>query len=184
MGDGFGERPLRALAAQERAEGLQLTGESGLLTKLVVESAPEGEMDDYLGYSRHDAAGGDNEVSSGPVDVARTGRTIQRADPGYFELGSQLRGRGSVIQSSRDAPLRPGDFARYGTHRPYTLRSTPISASRRGPTSQTMTPELPSAAGLNRVRVPIMKRRTDAPPPTAGSFARSFVLDIVEGLEQ
>jgi putative transposase len=41
-------------------EGLRLTGESGLLarlTKVVVESALEGEMDDHLGYGKHDPAG-------------------------------------------------------------------------------------------------------------------------------
>ena len=45
------------LAARARAEGLQLTGEGGLLsqlTKRVVESALEGELDDHLGYGKHD----------------------------------------------------------------------------------------------------------------------------------
>ena len=40
--------------------GLKLTGEGGLLglvTKMVVEGALEGEMDDHLGYERHDPAG-------------------------------------------------------------------------------------------------------------------------------
>lgn len=50
------------LAARARAEGLQLTGEGGLLsqlTKRVVESALEGELDDHLGYGKHDATGRD-----------------------------------------------------------------------------------------------------------------------------
>ncbi len=43
-----------------RAEGLRLTGEAGLLARLikvVVESALEGEMDDHLGCGKHDPAG-------------------------------------------------------------------------------------------------------------------------------
>jgi len=51
--DGLDEQLVRQLAARARAEGLRLTGESGLLarlTKVVVESALEGEMDDHLGY--------------------------------------------------------------------------------------------------------------------------------------
>ena len=41
-------------------EGLKLTGEGSLLaqlTKVVVESALEGEMDDHLGYGKHDPVG-------------------------------------------------------------------------------------------------------------------------------
>jgi putative transposase len=50
------------LAARARAQGLQLTGEGGLLsqlTKRVVESALEGELDDHLGYGKHDPTGRD-----------------------------------------------------------------------------------------------------------------------------
>ncbi|MFD3746253.1 IS256 family transposase [Nocardia sp. NPDC058633] len=48
------------LVAQARDSGLQLTGEGGLLaqlTKLVVESALEGEITDHLGYEHSDPAG-------------------------------------------------------------------------------------------------------------------------------
>ncbi|MFF3566893.1 IS256 family transposase [Nocardia jiangxiensis] len=48
------------LVAQARDSGLQLTGEGGLLaqlTKLVVESALEGEITDHLGYESGDPAG-------------------------------------------------------------------------------------------------------------------------------
>ena len=54
------EQLVRQLVDRARAEGLKLTGEGGLLgqlTKVVVESALEGEMDDHLGYGKHDAAG-------------------------------------------------------------------------------------------------------------------------------
>ncbi|MEZ0075890.1 hypothetical protein ABH927_005266 [Planotetraspora sp. GP83] len=45
------------LVDQARAEGLELVGENGLLgrlTKLVLESALEGEITDHLGYDKHD----------------------------------------------------------------------------------------------------------------------------------
>src|SRR5271154_1144474 len=51
---------LREPPERARAGGLKLTGEGGLLgelTKMVVEGALEGEMDDHLGYGRHDPAG-------------------------------------------------------------------------------------------------------------------------------
>lgn len=57
---GVSDARLQELVDQARAEGLQLTGDGGLLaklTKLVVESALEGEMDDHLGYGKNDPAG-------------------------------------------------------------------------------------------------------------------------------
>ncbi|MGW2354185.1 IS256 family transposase [Actinacidiphila glaucinigra] len=48
------------LVDRARTEGLQLTGEGGLLqqlTKRVLESALEGEITDHLGYDKHDAEG-------------------------------------------------------------------------------------------------------------------------------
>ncbi len=54
------EQLLRELTERARAGGLKLTGESGLLgklTKMVIEGALEGELDDRLGYGRHDPAG-------------------------------------------------------------------------------------------------------------------------------
>ena len=58
--DGLDEQLVRQLVDRARAKGLKLTGEGGLLgrlTKVVVESALEGEMDDHLGYGKHDPAG-------------------------------------------------------------------------------------------------------------------------------
>ncbi len=93
--EGFDDRQLQALVAQARAEGLQLTGEGGLLarlTKLVVESALEGEMDDHLGYAKNDPAGRDGGNSrngkrvktvlteAGPVPIA-----VPRDRDGEFE---------------------------------------------------------------------------------------------------
>ena len=51
------EQLLRELTERARTGGLKLTGEGGLLgklTKMVVEGALEGELDDHLGYGRHD----------------------------------------------------------------------------------------------------------------------------------
>jgi transposase-like protein len=78
------EELVRQLTERARAEGLRLTGEGGLLgklTKMVVESALEGEMDDHLGYERHDPVGRDGGNSrngkraktvlteAGPVEI-------------------------------------------------------------------------------------------------------------------
>ncbi|GAA1761680.1 hypothetical protein GCM10009734_82400 [Nonomuraea bangladeshensis] len=54
------EQLISMLVNRARSEGLQLTGEGGLLqqlTKRVLESALEGEITDHLGYDRHDLAG-------------------------------------------------------------------------------------------------------------------------------
>lgn len=48
------------LVDRARSEGLQLTGDGGLLqqlTKRVLEAALEGEITDHLGYDKHEAAG-------------------------------------------------------------------------------------------------------------------------------
>jgi transposase-like protein len=58
--DALDEQLLRQLSDRARSEGLKLTGEGGLLTrltKLVVEASLEGELDDHLGYGRHDPVG-------------------------------------------------------------------------------------------------------------------------------
>jgi putative transposase len=79
------EQLLRELTERARAGGLKLTGEGGLLgklTKMVVEGALEGELDDHLGYERHDPAGrnGGNSrnghraktllTETGPVEIS------------------------------------------------------------------------------------------------------------------
>ncbi len=54
------EQLIAMLVDRARSEGLQLTGEGGLLqqlTKRVLESALEGEITDHLGYDKHDPAG-------------------------------------------------------------------------------------------------------------------------------
>lgn len=54
------------LVDEARAEGLELVGPGGLLgelTKRVIEASLEAEMDDHLGYAKHDAAGRDGANS-------------------------------------------------------------------------------------------------------------------------
>ena len=56
------EQVLRELTERARTGGLKLTGEGGLLgklTKMIIEGALEGELDDHLGYGKHDPAGRD-----------------------------------------------------------------------------------------------------------------------------
>jgi transposase-like protein len=54
------EQLIAMLVERARTQGLQLTGEGGLLqqlTKRVLESALEGEITDHVGYDKHDASG-------------------------------------------------------------------------------------------------------------------------------
>jgi len=54
------QRLVDELVGRAQAEGVQLTGEGGLLqqlTKRLLESALEGEITDHLGYDKHDPAG-------------------------------------------------------------------------------------------------------------------------------
>lgn len=93
--DAVDEELVRQLTERARAEGLQLTGEDGLLqklTKLVMESALDGELDDHLGYDKHDPAGRDGGNSrngrrsktllteAGPVEIS-----VPRDRDGSFE---------------------------------------------------------------------------------------------------
>ncbi|WP_373463508.1 transposase [Streptomyces sp. B4I13] len=89
------EQLVAMLVDRARSEGLQLTGEGGLLqqlTKRVLESALEGELTDHLGYEKHDPAGKNNGNSRngpraktvlthvGPVEVR-----VPRDAAGSFE---------------------------------------------------------------------------------------------------
>ena len=89
------EQVLRELTVRARTGGLKLTGEGGLLgklTKMVVEGALEGELDDHLGYEKNDPAGrnGGNSrngyraktviTDTGPVDI-----TVPRDREASFE---------------------------------------------------------------------------------------------------
>jgi putative transposase len=95
VADAVDEELVRQLTQRARAEGLKLTGEGGLLqklTKMVVESALDGEIDDHLGYVKHDAAGrnGGNSrngkrskillTEAGPIEI-----DVPRDRDGSFE---------------------------------------------------------------------------------------------------
>src|SRR3982750_3696936 len=58
------------LVTQAREQGLQLSGDGGLLqqlTKIVLESALDGEITDHLGYDKHDPAGANRATpATGP----------------------------------------------------------------------------------------------------------------------
>src|ERR687891_257856 len=89
------EQLIAMLVDRARSEGLQLTGEGGLLqqlTKRVLESALEGEITDHLGYDKHDPAGKNSGNSRngtrsktvltevGPVEI-----TVPRDRDGSFD---------------------------------------------------------------------------------------------------
>jgi putative transposase len=89
------EQLLRELTERACTSGLKLTGQGGLLgtlTKMVVEGALEGELDDHLGYGKNDPAGRDGGISrnghrvktvltdTGPVDI-----TVPRDRDSSFE---------------------------------------------------------------------------------------------------
>ena len=89
------EQLVRQLAERARADGLKLTGEGGLLqrlTKLVVESSLEGELDDHLGYGKHDPAGRDGGNS-------RNGKRATKLANARFTY---------AIDCSRLVNVRPG----------------------------------------------------------------------------
>ncbi|GGZ27321.1 hypothetical protein GCM10010365_54420 [Streptomyces poonensis] len=89
------ERLIAMLVDRARTDGLQLTGEGGLLqmlTERVLESAPEGEIIDHLGYEKHDPAGTNNGSSRNgtrakivPTDVDPVEVKLPRDTAGSFE---------------------------------------------------------------------------------------------------
>ena len=79
------EQLVRELTERARAGGLKLTGEGGLLgklTKMVIEGALEGELDDHLGYARHHPDGRDGGNSRN----GRRAKTVLTDDGGEDEL--------------------------------------------------------------------------------------------------
>src|SRR2546421_1166641 len=79
------EQLVRELTERARTGGLKVTGDGGLLgrlTKMIIEGALDGELDDHLGYGKHDPAGRDGGNSrnghraktvltdTGPVEIS------------------------------------------------------------------------------------------------------------------
>ena len=93
--DELDEQRIGQLVDRARSEGLRLTGEDGLLaqlTKRIIESAAEGEMDVHLGYAKHDPAGRDGGNSRNGVraktvltDIGPVEVTIPRDRDATFE---------------------------------------------------------------------------------------------------
>ena len=95
------EQVLRELTERARAGGLQLTGEGGLLgrlTKMVIEGALEGELDDHLGYEKNDPAG----RNGGNSRNGRRAKTVL-ADTGPVEIS---------VPRDRDSSFEPKILAK------------------------------------------------------------------------
>ncbi|WP_374102190.1 transposase [Micromonospora sp. U21] len=82
VGAVWDEQLIAMLVDRARGDGLQLTGEGGLLqqlTKRVLESALDGEITDHVGYDKHDPAGrGSGNTRNG----SRT-KTSVKHQPGH-----------------------------------------------------------------------------------------------------
>jgi putative transposase len=93
--DATDEQLVQQLADRARAEGPWLTGEGGLLgqlTQRVVGSALDGEMDDHLGYGKHEPAGRDGGNSR---NGKRAKTLLTEAGP----VGSRFPGTASAVSS-------------------------------------------------------------------------------------
>ncbi len=98
----------RELTERARAGGLKLTGEGGLLgkqAKMVVEGAVDGELDDDLGYSKHESRG-----------YASTGGVVS-----YRSLVTEGGGVGMVTSD----PEKSAKIKRYWSER---ANATPASS--------------------------------------------------------
>jgi hypothetical protein len=82
------------LVGRAQAEGLQLTGEGGLLqqlTKRLLESALEGEITDHLGYDKHDPPG-----SQGPRTLPQRAGRVEMRLHGNHVARSHRQGPGPL----------------------------------------------------------------------------------------
>ncbi len=94
--DPVDEQLVRELAERARAGGVSLTGPGGLLgrlTRVVLESALDGEMDAHLGYRKHDPAGD----GSGNSRNGRRAKTVL-TETGPVEIS---------VPRDRDASFEP-----------------------------------------------------------------------------
>src|ERR1700749_250989 len=121
------EQLLRELTERARAGGLKLTGEGGLLgrlTKMIVEGALEGELDDHLGYGKHDPAGRDGGNSrngyraktvlteAGPVELSGPRDRDSSFEPGIVaKRQRRLTGIDELVISLSAKGLTHGEIA-------------------------------------------------------------------------
>lgn len=121
------EQLIAMLVDRARAEGLQLTGEGGLLqqlTKRVLESALEGEITDHVGYDKHDTAGKNSDNSRngtraktvltdvGPVEVRVPRDTAGTCEPQIVKKRQRrLTGVDEMVLSLSAKGLTHGEIA-------------------------------------------------------------------------
>lgn len=127
--DPVDEQLVRQLAERAQAEGVALTGPGGLLgrlTKVVLESALDGEMDAHLGYRKHDPAGQGSGNSrngrrsktvlteAGPVELSVPRDRDASFEPVIRQLGSRPAAQGQcncledLGESSGPSPIPRG----------------------------------------------------------------------------
>jgi hypothetical protein len=135
--DEVDEQLIQQLAEHARVQGLQLTGEGGLLarlTKTLVDSALEGEMDDHLGYSKHDPAG----RNGGNSRNGRRGKTVL-TESGPVEI---------AVPRDRDGSFEPKIVPKYA-RRLSGIEDMVISLSARGLTTGEISAHLAEVYGVS-----------------------------------
>ncbi len=98
------EQLVAMLVDRARSEGLQLTGEGGLLqmlTKRVLESALEGEITDHLGYEKYDVEGRNSGNS-------RNGNRAKTVLTDVDRSSSRSRGTWSAASSRKSSRSASG----------------------------------------------------------------------------
>jgi hypothetical protein len=137
------EQLIGMLVDRARGDGLQLTGEGGLLqqlTKRVLESALEGEITDHVGYDKHDPAG---KGSGNTRNGSRTKTVLTDVGPVEVRVPRDAATpRPSNRTNISDAPRRPSPGRmgisagagpcpqRFGTHSLVFTRARRSAASR------------------------------------------------------
>ncbi len=120
------EQLVAMLVDRARSEGLQLTGEGGLLqqlTKRVLESALEGEITDHLGYEKHEAEGRGSGNSRngtrvktvltdvGPVEVKVPRDVAGSFEPQIVKKRQRLSGVDEMVLSLSAKGLTHGEIS-------------------------------------------------------------------------
>jgi hypothetical protein len=153
--DPVDEQLVRELAERARAEGVSLTGPGGLLgrlTKVMLESALEGELEAHLGYRKHDPSGDGSGNSrnghraktvlteAGPVEIEVPWDRASSFEPvivpkrqrrlgGIDDMVISLVAKG-LTTGEVQAHRRPGPVRR--RHRPAPSRPGAAQAARAG----------------------------------------------------
>ncbi len=117
------EQLVAMLVERARTEGLQLTGQGGLLqqlTKRVLESALEGEITDHLGYEKREAAG----RSSGNSRNGGRAKTVP-TDVGPVEVKVPLAPAPSTASDLPEKRLTLHQNERHERH--FSVRISPVT---------------------------------------------------------